>query len=259
MPAPTQFVKFVKTNVTKRRCYVRLRSSTRATQKSVLLHPIYYLSRFETADHRLEPSEASRVRINAWADPGQKGVRRLKTPTIREAVAVFDDPQKLEIAVSELQSCGIDRANLSFVAPAALAERYPASTRGLADDPSVAREAVVTEPDLRQGRVLGTSMAATIAAFAATGFTVATGGSLAAVMLAGAAAAAASGAVTTAIGRKLAKDEETFLDAQLAQGGVLLWVRTPDADSERRAAEVLRRHSRHFHLHDMPPDPMRGS
>jgi hypothetical protein len=183
----------------------------------------------------------------------------LKTPTIREAVAVFDDPQELEIAVSELQSRGIDRANLSFVAPEALAERYPANTRGLADDPSAAREAVVTKPDLRQGRVLGTSMAATIAAFAVAGFTVATGGSLAVVALAATAAAAAGGAVATAIGRRLAQEEEAFLDAQLARGGVLLWVRTPDADSEKRVAEVLRRHSTHVHLHDLPENPMRGS
>lgn len=183
----------------------------------------------------------------------------MKTPTIREAVAVFDNPQQLETAVSELQSHGIDRANLSFVAPEALAEHYPADARGLADDPSVAREAVVTEPDLRQGRVLATSMAATIAAFAAAGFTVATGGSLAVVALAATAAAVAGGAVTTAIGRKLAKDEERFFDAQLAQGGVLLWVRTPDAASEQRAAEVLRRHAMHVHLHDLPEDPMRGS
>jgi hypothetical protein len=36
--------------------------------------------------------------------------------TLREAVAVFDDPQELGTAVSALQSNGIDRAYLSFVA-----------------------------------------------------------------------------------------------------------------------------------------------
>ena len=38
----------------------------------------------------------------------------METGTIREAVGVFDDPEQLESAVSELQSNGIDRADLSF-------------------------------------------------------------------------------------------------------------------------------------------------
>ena len=183
----------------------------------------------------------------------------METATIREAVAVFDDPQKLEIAVSELQSRGIDRANLSFVAHDALAKHSSPDMRGLADDPSIAREAVVTEPDLRQEGVLGTSMTATIAAFAAAGFTVATGGTLAAAVLAATAAAAAGGAVATAIRRRSAEDEEMFLDAQLARGGVLLWVRTPNADSEQRVCEVLRRYSAHVHLHDFPASSTHGS
>ena len=40
----------------------------------------------------------------------------MKTATIREAVAVFDDPDRLENAVSDLQSNGIDRSNLSLLA-----------------------------------------------------------------------------------------------------------------------------------------------
>ncbi len=176
----------------------------------------------------------------------------MTTPAIREAVAVFDDSEKLEKAVSELQSHGIDRANLSFLAHDALTEHYGTDTRRLADDPSASREAVVTEPDIRQGRVLGTGMAATVAAFAAAGFTVATGGSIVVIAAAAAAAAAASGAISTVIGRTLAKDEEAFLDTQLAQGGVLLWVRTPDADAERHAIEVLRRYSQNVRLHGQP-------
>ncbi len=56
----------------------------------------------------------------------------MDSAAIREAVAVFDDAD-------------------------------------LADDPATPREAPVTDTDLRQGRVLGTSLAATIAAFAAAG------------------------------------------------------------------------------------------
>jgi len=65
-------------------------------------------------------------------------------------------------------------------------------------------------------------------------------------------AAGGIGAVGALVGRKLGEDQASFLDAQLARGGVLLWVRTPDADVERRAVEVLRRYSSHVHLHDLP-------
>jgi len=177
----------------------------------------------------------------------------MEYPTIREAVAVFDDAQKLESAASELQSNGIDRSELSFLAHASLAERAPANLRQAADNPTTPREPVVSDTDLRQGRVLGTSLAATIAAFAAAGFTVATGG-VGAAIAAAAVAAGGVGTASTLFGRKLADDQASYLDAQLARGGVLLWVRTRDAAKEQNVLDILRRHSAHVYLHDLPAE-----
>jgi len=171
-------------------------------------------------------------------------------PTIREAVALFDNPETLENAVSELQSNGIDRSELSVLAPPSLAEQ-PADVRREAGDPKTPREPVVSDTDFRQGRVLGTSLAATIAAFAAAGISVATGGVAAATVAAAAVAAGGVAAAGALVGRILAEDQASFLDAQLARGGVLLWVRTQDAAAERRTLEVLRRHSAHVYLHDL--------
>jgi hypothetical protein len=177
----------------------------------------------------------------------------MEQPTIREAVAVFDDAEKLEGAVSELQSRGIDRSELSFLAHRSLAGQIPRDLRRAADDPGAPREPVISDTDLRQGRVLGTSLAATVAAFAAAGFTVATGG-VGAAIAAAAAAAGGVGAVSTLFGRKLADDQTSFLNAQLSRGGVLLWVRTPDAASEQTVLEVLRTRSEHVYLHDLPTE-----
>ena len=69
--------------------------------------------------------------------------------------------------------------------------------------------------------MLGTSLAATIAAFAAAGFTVAVGG-VGAAIAAAAVTAGGVGAASTLFGRKLANDQTSFLDAQLARGGLLL-------------------------------------
>ena len=178
----------------------------------------------------------------------------MEQSTIREAVAVFNDAEKLESAVSELQSNGIDRSELSFLAHDLAAGRVPSDLRRAADDPGTPRDPVVSDTDLRQGRVLGTGLAATIAAFAAAGFTVATGGAGVAVAAAAVAAAGGVGAASTLVGRKLADDQTSFLDSQLARGGVLLWVRTRDAATEQTVLEVLRRHSAHVYLHDLPTE-----
>jgi hypothetical protein len=178
----------------------------------------------------------------------------MKTATIREAVAVFDDAEKLESAVSDLQSSGIDRSNLSLLAHPSLAQSPPGDSQRLADDPAAPRESAVTDTDLRQGRVLGVGLAASIAALVAAGVTVATGG-VAAATGAAAAAAGGAGAIGALVGHALSEEQASFLDAQLAHGGVLLWVRTPDADAERRTLEVLHRYSSHVGLHDLPAQP----
>ena len=166
----------------------------------------------------------------------------MNTPSIRETVAVFDHPEKLEGAVSALQSNGFDRSSLSFVA---------GETASQHNDPSAGHHPVVTDTDFRQERVLGTALAATIAAFAAAGFAVATAG-VGVAAVAAAAAAGGVGAVGNLVGRKLANDEESVLNEQLAQGSVLLCVRTPDDDAERRALDVLQRYSGHVRSRELP-------
>src|SRR5215472_17276002 len=121
---------------------------------------------------------------------------------IREAVAVFDDAEKLESAVSELRSNGIDRSERSILAHDSPAARSLGDVRRAAADPDTPREPVVSDTDLRQGQVLGTGLAATIAGFAAAGITVAMGGAAAPAIAAAVAAAGGVGAASTLFGRK---------------------------------------------------------
>jgi hypothetical protein len=176
--------------------------------------------------------------------------------TIREAVAAFDDPQTLQAAVSDLQSNGFDRADISLIAPEDLADHVAQGRGGVRqaeDDAGVKRAPVTGDTDLRQGRVLGTSLASVLAGFAAAGLTGATGG--AAAVAAGAAAAAAGGvgAAGALLGCVAGDSERRFLQDQVERGGVLLWVRLRDAASEPRALDILRRHSAHdVHVHELP-------
>jgi hypothetical protein len=177
----------------------------------------------------------------------------METTTIREAVAVFDEPEALEDAISDLQSSGVDRADLSILAPASSADPRSGSDVQAGPHPSPPREAVVSDTDLRQGRVLATGLAATIAGFAAAGATAATGG-VAASVIAAATAAGGVGIATTLIGRQLADEHTSFIEAQLARGGILLWVHVRDPHVEKAVLDVLRRHSTKVSIDDHPVD-----
>jgi len=178
-------------------------------------------------------------------------------PTLREAVARFDDPEKLEAAVSALQGNGFQRADISFMAHAGLLGEHVAGKYAemdeAADDPQARRSVPAETTDVRQGRTLVTSLAAVVAAFAAAGFTVATGGAAAVAAGVGAAAGLSAGAAGAAIGRRAEASEQQFFDEQLERGGVIVWVRTRDAAAEARALDTLRRHgAAEAHLHSVP-------
>jgi hypothetical protein len=176
---------------------------------------------------------------------------------LREAVAHFSDPMKLEAAISDLQSHGFDRADISFVAHAGLMGEKPATAGqpadAVADDPAAPREAPVESTDMRQGRALVTSMSSVIAVFAAAGFAVATGGTAALAAGVAAAAGIGVGAASAAIGKKMGDDRRQYMEDQLDDGGVLVWVRTRDAAAEARAVAILRdAGGLDAHLHDVP-------
>ena len=47
------------------------------------------------------------------------------------------------------------------------------------------------------------------------------------------------------------------LQEQLDRGGLLLWVRTWDKDREKRAVDILNKHSGHdVHVHGVPDAPL---
>jgi hypothetical protein len=177
----------------------------------------------------------------------------MENKAIREAVAVFDKPEDLEETISELQSSGVDRADLSILAPPASAEPLSGSDVQAGPNPSPSLAAVVSDTDLRQGRVLATGLAATIAGFAAAGVTAATGG-IAAATIAAATAAGGVGVASTLLGRRLDDEHTAFLNAQLARGGILLWVHMRDPGIEKTVLEVLRRRSTNVVVHDLPAE-----
>jgi outer membrane lipoprotein SlyB len=79
---------------------------------------------------------------------------------------------------------------------------------------------------------------------------VASAGAVAAAVVGTAIAGALLG---TVFGHWMDKRHAEWLQDQLDRGGILLWVRTPDAEQERKALGILTRFSAHdIHIHEIP-------
>jgi hypothetical protein len=179
-----------------------------------------------------------------------------ESETRTEAVAVFNDAETLEAAVDELLSHGFNRAGISLMASESAVEgklghRYK-KVEEVEDDESVPRTAYVSTESRgdAEGGLIGALMY--VGALAAAGATVASGGSLGAA-IAGAAAMGGTGGLIGAVLAKFVDDQHAMtLGEHLDRGGLLLWVRTRDGEQERKAQDILSRHSAHdVHLHQL--------
>src|SRR3546814_8046811 len=72
---------------------------------------------------------------------------------------------------------------------------------------------------------------------------VATGGTLLAVIAGAALAGSAGGLIGSVLAKRLGEHHAQYLHEQIVRGGLLLWVRTRDPTREKRAIEILRKHS----------------
>ena len=178
------------------------------------------------------------------------------TFTVREAVGVFHDWGSLQAAVDDLQVSGFDRSEISLLAGEQAVQdklgHIYEKVADLEDDANTPRMAYVGRDSMVEAKTGVIGGLAYVGAIAAVGAVVASGGTLA-WALAGAAVAGGGGgligaAATRLMGRNRAKD----LQKQLEKGGLLLWVRLRDDEHEKRAVDILTRHSADdVHVHEM--------
>jgi hypothetical protein len=173
---------------------------------------------------------------------------------IREVVGVFDNADTMQEAIDELLSSGFDQANISLLADAEvvdqkLGRRYRKVSE-IEDDPAVPRSEYVSIESIEAVQGALVSGLVYIGAALTVGILTGVGGTLAATV--GAVALAGGGGV--ALGAALAKlvgdHHARYLQRQIERGGLLLWVRTWNKDAEKKATEILSRHSGHdVHAH----------
>jgi hypothetical protein len=214
---------------------------------------------------QLGPEGSSAIDLRQCSGPAPSAyifLQQSMTPeteakTVREAVGVFANADTLQEAIDELMSFGFDRADLSMLAAETtvdekLGHKYQKIAE-LEDDPIVPRCCYVSTESIggAEGGLIGGLMY--IGATAAAGGVVATGGTLALVIAAAALGGGVGGLFGAIMGKWVGDHQAHYLQEQLDHGGLLLWVRTWDAGDEKRAVELLYRHSgRDVHVHTLP-------
>lgn len=174
--------------------------------------------------------------------------------SIREAVAVFDTGDTLQNAIDELLSSGFHRAELSLLANEAevvskLGHKYRKPSE-LQDDPSVPRAAYVSTEAIGDGQGALIGALFYVGAGLLMGPVAAAGGTLVEMVGAAVLGGGAGGLGGTWLAKLLGDQHEQRIKEQLQHGGLLLWVRTWNADEEDRAVQILKRHSgRDVHVH----------
>jgi hypothetical protein len=177
--------------------------------------------------------------------------------TVREAVGVFHDVRPFRDAVDELTSSGFDRATLSLLASQDTVEQKLGhayhKVGDLEENVSVPRAAYADDHSIAEARTGAIGGLAYIGAVAAAGVVVASGGGLAAAIAGAALAGGGGGLLGSIASHFIGQTHAENLQTQLDRGGLLLWVRTPDAEKERRALEILRKHGAEaVHIHALP-------
>ncbi|MFW5834720.1 MAG: hypothetical protein ACOCYE_11545 [Pseudomonadota bacterium] len=178
-------------------------------------------------------------------------------PTVREAVAVFRTKEGLEAAVDDLLLEGFARRDLSLLASDEAVRKELGhdfgSTRELEDDAKVPTVAYVAREDVgdAEGAVLGGFLY--VGALAGAAAVVASGGALPAAILAATLGGSAGAGVGGWLAHLVGKHHADSLERQIAEGGLLLWVRTHDAAHELKATSILKRHGgEDVHVHGLP-------
>lgn len=175
---------------------------------------------------------------------------------VREAVGYFKTPEALQDAIDELLSSGFDRAEVSLLASERTVDEklghHYQKVSELEDNAEVPRTFYIPNESVGGGEGALIAVPLYVAALATIGVIVTSGASLAATIAGAVLAGGAGGAIGTALAALVGQHHARYLEEQLEHGGLLLWVRTWDAADERRAVDIMKRHSgQDVHVHDL--------
>lgn len=165
----------------------------------------------------------------------------------REAVAVFDSETALNAAVDALMQYGLRQDELSVLAPA---EKLTSSTTALEDKDDTPRAAYVTPDSRVEGLAALTGGPALVTGLGAALVAGTVGLALIPTLAVTVGGAAATGSLGFMLSRIFGRKHADAIREQLANGGLLLWVHTPDSKDDAKILEILTQNGgRDAHVH----------
>jgi hypothetical protein len=176
--------------------------------------------------------------------------------SVHEVVAVFDDLERLQDAVDELQEFGVNRADISTAADARRINReLPGGylhVREIEDNGEVPRRVFISKISLGDAEGLLIGVAVYIPAMIAAAAAAATGAEATTIVLAAGIAGALGGILGWMLARGLDRRYWRGFEEHLRRGGIVLWVAVQDSALEPRIRDILARHGgRDVHAHDL--------
>jgi len=181
----------------------------------------------------------------------------MTTVKIREAVAVFKSESDLQAAIDDLLVHGFDRAELSLLASSETVDEklghHYTKVSDLEDDADAPSVAYVASEDV--GAAQGAIISGLLYIGALVGLipVVASGGGLAAGLLAVTVGGGSAATIGVALAKLIGSDHAEYISDRLEHGGIVLWVRTWNAGDEARAISILKKHSgADVHVHGLP-------
>lgn len=173
---------------------------------------------------------------------------------IREAVAIFPTEASFLWAVDSLLEHGFDRADLSVLAHGKHAKgrilNYSENAQALADDGNVPRGALVGPTFIAEAKAASVGLPVFVGSIGGFMAAAATGGALAFTIPMAIAGGLAGGSLGALGAAAISQHHRKEIERQLVNGGILLWVRTVNADKERIAAQLLdAAGGKHVHVH----------
>lgn len=184
------------------------------------------------------------------------GVDTVADTTIHEIVGVFQDTGGLRKAADDLMAAGFDRSELSMLASRKAVEEKLGSavqSAALEDNPRVPMQGYIGPDSLIEAKSAMIGIPAFIGVCAAGAPAIAHGASTTGIIV-WAIIGGVAGLILGAIGAKMAGNKSSaYLQDQIKNGGILLWVRTSTPEKQAKASEIMKgAGAGDVHVHDRP-------
>ena len=169
-----------------------------------------------------------------------------------EVVGLFDSLEKLQSAIDDLMTHGFDRSEISLLAEDEKAREKVGSKRSveIEDSDDAPRMPYVESESLNEGKASLIGLLFYVGAIAGAIAVWTIYGSFAEAIFAGVGAGMGAGLIGVGIIKFIQRRQRSWLHAQLARGGLLLWARTRTKELERAAMDAMQNNGGHdVHIH----------